>query len=66
MSKVKKPDRAFVYISPIKDCEDEIALQLARITERTMLENISLQIDYAECRVKQVYEYAHKLNKRKE
>lgn len=56
-------DKKFLYISPLKDCDNEYALQMAKLIENSMLESVNLLIDFTECRVKQIYEYADKLMK---
>lgn len=64
--KIRNPDRQFVYFSPLKDCENASARQLASVVEKSLLENIALQIEFAECRIKQIYQYAEKLMNSKE
>lgn len=66
MSRIKKPDREFVYLSPLKDCKNENAKQLASLVESFMLENINLQLEFIECRAKQIYDYVSKLTDNRE
>lgn len=65
MSKVEKPDRSFIYFSPLKNCENKEARQLASLVELFLIDNIDLQIKFAACRVEQIYKYADKFMKRK-
>lgn len=63
MRKVQKPDRQFVYISPLKDCQNENARLLAGFVEQFMIDNIEMQIELAQCKIKQIYEHADKFMK---
>lgn len=65
MNKIKKPDRGFVYFSPLKNCENENARQLASLVEQFLIDNIELQIEFAACRVEQIYKHADKFMKGK-
>ena len=60
MAKIMHPNRKFIYLSPLKDCKNETAKLLASLIESFMLENISIQIDMVECKVKQAYDYTCK------
>lgn len=44
MPKIQKPDRKFVYISPLKACENENARLIAGLVEQFMIDNIEMQI----------------------
>ena len=63
MPKIQKPDRKFVYISPLKACENENARLIAGLVEQFMIENIEMQIELAQCKIKQIYKYADKFMK---
>lgn len=63
MPKIEKPDRKFVYVSPLKDCENEAAKLVASLVEQFMISNIEMQIDLARCKIKQIYEHADKFMK---
>lgn len=65
MSKVEKPDRSFIYFSPLKNCENENARLLASLVEQFFIDSIELQIDFAACKVEQIYKYADKFMKGK-
>lgn len=43
MPKIQKPDRQFVYRSPLRDCENENACLLAGLVEQFMISNIEMQ-----------------------
>lgn len=45
MPKIQKPDRKFVYISPLKGCENENACLIAGLVEQFMISNIEMQIE---------------------
>lgn len=66
MSKVKSPDRNFIYISPLKNCENENAKLLASLVEQFLINNIEIQIDIARCKVQQIYNHADKYMKGKD
>lgn len=63
MAKIEKPDRKFVYISPLKGCENENARLIAGLVEQFMIGNIEMQIELAQCKIKQIYEHADKFMK---
>ena len=63
MTKVKLPDRNFIYISPLKNCENETAAQIASLVEQFLMKNIEIQIDFARCQVEQIYKHADKFMK---
>lgn len=63
MPKIQKPDRKFVYISPLKDCENENACLIAGLVEQFMISNIEMQIELAQCKIKQIYKHADKFMK---
>lgn len=65
MTKVKSPDRNFIYISPLKNCENETAQQIASLVERFLLDNIEIQIELAQAKVKQIYNHADEYMKGK-
>ena len=66
MLKVKSPDRNFIYISPLKNCENENAKLLAFLVEQFLINNIEIQIDIARCKVQQIYNHADKYMKGKD
>lgn len=66
MTKVKSPDRKFIYISPLKNCENETAAQIASLVEQFLLDNIEIQIDFAQNKVKQIYNHADEYMKGKD
>lgn len=63
MPKIQKPDRKFVYISPLKGRENENACLIAGLVEQFMISNIEMQIELAQCKIKQIYEHADKFMK---
>lgn len=63
MTKVKSPDRNFIYISPLKNCENETAQQIASLVEQFFMKNIEIQIGFARCQVEQIYKHADKFMK---
>lgn len=65
MGRIKRPDRTFIYISPLKDCQNQEAEELASLVERFMIESAELLIDFTQCRVKQIYEATDKFMKGK-
>lgn len=66
MKKIEKPDRSFVYFSPLKNCENENARQLASLVEHILIDNIKLQIEFVACRVEQIYKHSDKFMKGKD
>lgn len=66
MAKVKLPDRKFIYFSPLKNCENEVAQQIASLVEQFLVKNIDIQIDFAQTKVKQIYNHADKYMKGKD
>lgn len=66
MNKIEQPDRTFVYFSPLKNCENENARQLASLVEQFLIDNIKLQIEFATCRVEQIYKHADKFMKERD
>lgn len=63
MPKIQKPDRKFVYISPLKDCENEAAKLIASLVEQFMVSSIEMQIDLAQFKIEQIYKHADKFMK---
>lgn len=66
MTKVKSPDRNFIYISPLKNCENETAAQIASLVEQFLINNIEIQIELARVKVKQIYNHADEYMKGKD
>lgn len=66
MTTVKSPDRNFIYISPLKNCENEIAQQIASLVEQFLLNNIEIQIEWAQAKAKQIYNHADEYMKGKD
>lgn len=63
MPKIDKPDRKFVYISPLKNCENEAAKLIASLVEQFMVSSIEMQIDLAQFKIEQIYKHADKFMK---
>lgn len=63
MAKVKSPDRNFIYFSPLKNCENETAQQIASLVEQFLINNIEIQIELAQAKVKQIYNYTNEYMK---
>lgn len=63
MPKIYKPDRKFVYISLLKNCENEAAKLIASLVEQFMVSNIEMQINLAQCKIEQIYKHADKFMK---
>jgi hypothetical protein len=63
MPKIQKPDRKFVYISPLKGCENENACLIAGLVEQFMISSIEMQIELVQGKIKQIYKYADKFMK---
>lgn len=63
MPKIQKPDRKFVYISPLKGCENEAAKLIASLVEQFMVSSIEMQIDLAQFKIEQIYKHADKFMK---
>lgn len=66
MTKIKSPDRKFIYISPLKNCENGIAQQIASLVEQFLINNIEIQIELARVKVKQIYNHADEYMKGKD
>lgn len=66
MTKIKSPDRNFIYISPLKNCKNGIAQQIASLVEQFLIRNIEIQIDFAHTKVKQIYNHADEYMKGKD
>lgn len=47
----------------MKDCENENACLIAGLVEQFMISNIEMQIELAQCKIKQIYEHADKFMK---
>lgn len=63
MAKVKSPDRKFIYFSPLKNCENEKAKLMASLVELFLMNNIEMQIEFAQCKVEQIYKHADEFMK---
>lgn len=59
MPKIDKQDIKFVYISPLKNCENEAA----KLVEQFMISSIEMQIDLAQFKIEQIYKHADKFMK---
>lgn len=66
MTKIKSPDRSFIYVSPLKNCENEVAQRIASLVEQFLIDNIEIQIELARTKVKQIYNHADEYMKGKE
>lgn len=58
MTKIKRSDRKLVYISPLKNCENEKAKLIADFVEHFLIDSIEIQLDVIRCRVEQIYKHA--------
>lgn len=59
MPKIEKPDRKFVYVSPLKDCENENACLIAGLVEQFMISNIEMHICNFGCFVRACNSFLH-------
>lgn len=66
MAKVKSPDRKFIYFSPLKNCENEEAKLMASLVELFLMNNIEMQIEFAQLKVEQIYKHADEFMKGKD
>ncbi len=62
----KHSDKTFYYISPLKNCEEERAKQVANLIEASMLELIDLQIWIIQNYVSRAYDRTVKMIKSEE
>lgn len=66
MAKVKSPNRKFIYFSPLKNCENEEAKLMASLVELFLMNNIEMQIEFAQLKVEQIYKHADEFMKGKD